>query len=140
MMLRDDRQAALNAAIEACLHAAHVHEDGAGQIAEDASDLRQLAARRRNDAETLAAHLRRLGDLPMPPDPEYEAVTDLVSHVKATLTGDERGQVLERSQAAEDAMAEALRQALQEDLPPDCRSAVEAVLSSSAAIRWDALR
>ncbi|MGH6902312.1 MAG: DUF2383 domain-containing protein [Geminicoccaceae bacterium] len=138
-MLRDDRQAALNAAIEACLHAAHVHEDGADQI-EDAPSLRQLAARRRQDAEALAAHLRQLGDLPMPPDPEYEAVTDLVSHVKAALTGDERGQVLERSQAAEEAMAEALRQALKEDLAPDCRSAVEAVLSSSAEIRWQALR
>jgi hypothetical protein len=138
-MLRDDRQAALNAAIEACLHAAHVHADGADQIGEDAPRLRQLAARRRQDAETLAAYLRQLGDLPMEPDPEYEAVTDLVSHVKAALTGDERGQVLERSQAAEEALAEALRQALKEDLAPACRSAVEAALSSSAEIRWEAL-
>ena len=138
-MLRDDRQAALNAAIEACLHAAHVHEDGAARIGEDTAGLRQLAARRRQDAETLAAHLRQLGDLPMPPDPEYEAVTDLVSHVKAALIGDERGQVLERSQAAEEALAEALRQALKEDLTPAARSAVEAVLSSSSAIRWEAL-
>jgi hypothetical protein len=138
-MLRDNRQTALIGAIEACLHAAHVHEDGAGRIGEDTADLRQLAARRRQDAEILAAHLRLLGDLPMPPDPEYEAVTDLVSHVKAVLTGDERGQVLERSQAAEEALAETLRQALNEDLAPAARSAVEAVLSSSAEIRWEAL-
>lgn len=138
-MLRDDRQAALNAAIEACLHAAHVHADGADQIGEDAPRLRQLAARRRQDAETLTAHLRQLGDLPMEPDPEYEAVTDLVSHVKAALTADERGQVRTRSHDAEDALAEALRQALKQDLAPACRSAVEAALSSSAEIRWEAL-
>jgi hypothetical protein len=136
-MLRDDRQAALNAAIEACLHAAHVHADGADRI-EDAPRLRQLAARRRQDAEILAAHLRLLGDLPMPPDPEFEAVTDLVSHVKAALIGDERKQVLDRSQAAEETLAEALRQALKEDLAPASRSAVEAILSSSAEIRWEA--
>jgi hypothetical protein len=138
-MLRDQRQTALNAAIEACLHAAHVHEDGANRIGEDTSILRQLAERRRQNAATLATHLRQLGDLPMEPDPEYEAVTDLVSHVKAALTDDERGQVRTRSQDAEDALAEALRPALKEDLSPACRSAVKQVLSSCAEIRWEAL-
>ncbi|MGH6912757.1 MAG: hypothetical protein ACREH3_03520, partial [Geminicoccales bacterium] len=136
-MLRDDRQTALNGAIESCLHAAHVHEDGADRIGEDAAGLRQLAARRRQDAETLAAHLRLLGDLPMEPDPEYEVATDLLSHIKSALAADERGQVLERSQAAEEALAEALRQALKQDLAPDCRSAVEEILDSCAKIRWD---
>jgi hypothetical protein len=139
-MLRDDRQTALNAAIEACLHAAHIHDDGADRIGEDAAALRQLAARRRQDAETLAAHLRLLGDLPMEPDPEYEAATDLLSHIKAAFSADERGQVLERSQAAEEALAEALRQALRQDLAPECQSALEEILRSCAEIEWGALR
>jgi len=139
-MLRDDRQTALNAAIEACLHAAHVHDDGAERIGEDAAVLRQLAARRRQDAETLAAHLRLLGDLPMEPDPEYEIATDLLSHIKAALAADERGQVLERSQAAEEALAEALREALRQDLAPECQSALEEILSSGAEIEWERLR
>jgi hypothetical protein len=139
-MLRDDRQIALNAAIEACLHAAHIHDDGADRIGEDAAALRQLAARRRQDAETLAAHLRLLGDLPVEPDPEYEAATDLLSHIKAAFSADERGQVLERSQAAEESLAEALRQALRQDLAPECQSALEEILSSSAEIEWGALR
>jgi hypothetical protein len=139
-MLRDDRQIALNAAIEACLHAAHIHDDGADRIGEDAAALRQLAARRRQDAETLAAHLRLLGDLPVEPDPEYEAATDLLSHIKAAFSGDERGQVLERSQAAEEALAETLRKALRQDLAPECLSALEEILSSGAEIEWGALR
>lgn len=131
-MLRDDRQTALNAAIEACLHAAHVHDDGAELIGDDPVGLRHLAARRRRDAETLAGHLRRLDDLPKEPDPEYEVVSDLVSHIKNALAEDEQRQVLERSQAAEEALAEALEQILKLDLAPDCRSDVEQILSSRA--------
>jgi len=133
-MLRDERQIALNGAIEACLHAAHVHEDGADRSSEDAAGLRQLAARRRRDAETLAAHLRRLGDLPMEPDPEYEVATDFLSHIKAAFAADEQHAVLERSREAENALAEALRQALDQDLVPECRSAIERILGSCATI------
>jgi hypothetical protein len=131
-MLRDERQIALNGAIEACLHAAHVHEDGADRIGEDTAGLRPLAARRRRDAETLAAHLRLLGDLPMEPDPEYEVATDFLSHIKAAFAADEQDALLERSRAAESALTEALRHALSQDLAPDCRSAIERILGSSA--------
>jgi aminoglycoside phosphotransferase len=131
-MLRDERQIALNGAIEACLHAAHVHDDTADQIGEDAAGLRQLAARRRQNAEALAAHLRRLGDLPMEPDPEYEAATSFLSHIKAAFAADEQDVLLERSRAAESALAEALRHALSQDLSPECRSAVQRILGSIA--------
>jgi hypothetical protein len=137
-VLRDDRQIALNAAIQACLQAAHVHDDGAEVIGEGAA-LRRLAACRRQDAERLAAHLRLLGDLPMEPDPEYQAATDLLSHIKAALAADEREQVLERSKAAEQALGAALQQALAQDLTPDCRAVVEEILRSGAAIDWGAL-
>jgi hypothetical protein len=131
-MLRDDRQLALNAAIEACLHAAHVHEDSAQLIGDDTSGLRQLAALRRRDAETIAGHVRRLGDLPPEPDPEYEMAADVISHVKGALVEDERRQAIERSNAAEEALAAALREALRQDLPPDCRRDVDRVLRSQA--------
>lgn len=133
-MLRDDRQLALTAAIEACLHAAHVHEDGAQLIADDDVGLRQLAAERRRDAERIAEHLRHLGDLPPEPDPEYEIATDVISHIKGALADDDRRQALERSNAAEDALAGALREALQQDLPPDCRRELERILSSQARL------
>jgi hypothetical protein len=133
-MLRDDRQLALTAAIEACLHAAHVHEDGAQLIGDDDMGLRQLAAERRRDAEVMAEHLRRLGDLPPEPDPEYEMATDVISHIKGALADDDRRQALERSNAAEEALAAALREALQQDLPPDCRREVERILSSQVKL------
>jgi hypothetical protein len=133
-MLRDDRQLALTAAIEACLHAAHVHEDGAQLIADDDVGLRQLAAERRRDAEKIAEHLRHLGDLPPEPDPEYEIATDVISHIKGALADDDRRQALERSNAAEEALATALREALQQDLPPGCRRELERILSSQARL------
>jgi len=129
-MLRDDRQLALSAAIEACLHAAHVHEDGAELIGDDASGLRQLAAQRRQDAQTIAAHVRRLGDLPPEPDPEYEAAADVISHIKAALAEDERRQATARSDEAEEALAAALREALRHDLPADCRRDIEGILGA----------
>jgi hypothetical protein len=133
-MLRDERQLALTAAIEACLHAAHVHEDGAQLIGDDDLGLRQLAAERRRDAEEIAEHLRHLGDLPPEPDPEYQIATDVISHVLGALAEDDRRQALERSNAAEEALAAALREALQQDLPPDCRRAVERILSSQVKL------
>jgi hypothetical protein len=133
-VLRDDRQLALTAAIEACLHAAHVHEDGADLIGDDAAGLRQLAAARRRDAEKLAEHLRGLGDLPPEPDPEYQMAADVISHIKGALADDERREALERSNAAEEALAAALREALQQDLPPDCRRDIERILGSQVQL------
>ena len=133
-MLRDERQLALTAAIEACLHAAHVHEDGAELIGADDAGLRRLAAERRRDAENLAEHLRHLGDLPPEPDPEYQIAADVLSRIKGALADDDRGQALERSTAAEEALAAALREALQQELPPDCRREVERILSSQAQL------
>ena len=131
-MLRDERQIALNEAVEASLHAAHVHEHGAGLLGEDPLGLRQLAAQRRRDAEILAEQVRRLGDLPMEPDPEYEAASDVLSQIKAALAEDQRGLVIDRSNEAEEALAAALREALRHDLPPDVRREVERIVSSEA--------
>ena len=133
-MLRDERQLALNAAIEACLHAAHVHEDGAQLMEDDSFGLRQLAALRRHDAETIAEHVRRLGDLPREPDPEYELAADVISHIKGALTADDRREAIERSNWAEQALAAALGEALRLDLPEDCRRDLERILASQAQL------
>jgi hypothetical protein len=131
-MLRDERQIALNEAVEDSLHAAHVHEHGAELLGDDTLGLRQLAAQRRRDAEILAEHVRRLGDLPIEPDPEYEVASDIVSQIKAALAEDQRRLVVERSNDAEEALAAALREVLRHDLAPDTRRDVEGILRSSA--------
>jgi hypothetical protein len=131
-MLRDERQIALNEAVEASLHAAHVHDRGAELLGEDVLGLRELAAQRRRDGEILAEHVRRLGDLPIEPDPEYEVATDIVSQIKAALTEDQRHLVIERSNAAEETLAAALREALRHDLPPETRRDLERTLTSQA--------
>ena len=131
-MLRDERQLALNEAVEASLHAAHVHEHGAELLGEAQLGLRALAAQRRRDAERLAQHVRGLGDLPIEPDPEYEVAGDIVSEIRAALAEDQRRLVLERSTEAEEALAAALREALRLDLPPEIRRDAEQILSSQA--------
>jgi hypothetical protein len=133
-MLRDERQLALNEAVEASLHAAHVHEHGAELLGDDTLGLRELAAKRRRDAEILAEHVRRLGDLPMEPDPEYEVAADVLSQIKAVLAQDQRRLVIERSNDAEEASAVALREALRHDLAPDTRRDLERILSSQARL------
>ena len=131
-MLRDERQLALNDAVQACLHAAHVHQHGAELLGDETVGLRGAAVRRHRDAEVLAEHVRGLGDLPMEPDPEYEAAADVVSEIKAALAEDQRRLVIERANAAEEALAAALREALRHDLPPECRRDIERILSSQA--------
>jgi hypothetical protein len=131
-MLRDERQLALNEAVEAGLHAAHVHEHGAELLGEDPLGLRALSAQRRRDAEVLAEHVRRLGDLPIEPDPEYEVASDIVSQIKAALAEDQRRLVLGRSNEAEEAFAAALREALRHELPPETHRDIEQILSSQA--------
>jgi hypothetical protein len=131
-MLRDERQLASNEAVEASLHAAHVHEHAAELLGEDTPGLRRLAAQRRRDAGVLAEHVRRLGDLPIEPDPEYEVASDIVSQIRAALAEDQRRLVLERSNEAEEALAAALREALRHDLPPDTRDDLEQILRSQA--------
>jgi hypothetical protein len=131
-MLRDERQLALNDAVQASLHAAHVHQHGAELLGDETLGLREMAAQRRRDGEILAEHVRGLGDLPMEPDPEYEVASDVVSEIKAALAEDQRRLVIERSNAAEEALAAALREALRQQLPPDCRRDLERILSSQA--------
>jgi hypothetical protein len=131
-MLRDERQLALNETVEASLHAAHVHEHGAELLGDDTLGLRELAAQRRRDAEILAEHVRRLGDLPMEPDPEYEIASDVLSQIKAALADDQRRLVIERSNEAEEALAATLREALRHDLPPETRREVGRMLSTQA--------
>ena len=131
-MLRDERQLALNEAVEASLHAAHVHEDGAELLGDDTLGLRQLAVQRRREAEILAEHVRRLGDLPIEPDPEYEVAADVVSHIKAALAEDNRREVIERSNEAEEALAAALREVLRHDLPTEIRRDAERIVRSQA--------
>ena len=133
-MLRDERQIALNEAVEASLHAAHVHEHGAALLDEDMLGLREFAAQRRRDADVLAEHVRQLGDLPMEPDPEYEVATDIVSQIKAALAEDQRRLVIERSNEAEEALAAALREALRHDLTPDAHRDLERILTSQARL------
>ena len=131
-MLRDERQLALNDAVQASLHAAHVHQHGAELLGDETLGLRELAAQRRREGEILAEHVRGLGDLPMTPDPEYQVASDVVSEIKAALAEDQRSLVIERSNAAEEALAVALREALRHQLPPACRRDVERILSSQA--------
>jgi uncharacterized protein (TIGR02284 family) len=132
-MLRDDRQVALNQVIEAALTAARAHEQGAALL-EDAPDsaaaLRALAERRSHIATVLGEHLRRLGDLPKDPDADLEAAKELLARVRVAFSEDKRQQVRQQAQEVEAHLAEAVRGALEQDLPADTRTALQDLLAA----------
>ena len=143
-MLRDDRQLALNAAVEACLHAAHVHEDGARAARRRYCWPAPTRAQRRRDAERFwrehsaapgrpaagaGSRIRGGGGRHQP-------------HQGARWRMTTRRQALERSNAAEEALAAALREALQQELPPDCsaRDRADPELAGAARLTASARR
>jgi hypothetical protein len=129
-MLRDDRQVAINLAVEALLAAAHVHQQGADLVDDQdlAAALRTLAEQRQSAAAELGEHVRRLGDLPSEPDADLQAATDLLARLQVAMAEDERDQVVQRSRHAEEDLAEKVRAALDQDLPADTRVLLESML------------
>ena len=127
-MLRDDRQVALNAVIDALLNAADVHREGADLLDADpelAAVLRALAERRQDMARELGDHVRRLGDLPSEPDADLQAAKSVLEWLQAALAEDRRDEVLQHCRQAEEALTGRARAALEQDLPPDTRAVVE---------------
>jgi uncharacterized protein (TIGR02284 family) len=132
-MLRDDRQVALNQVIEAALTAARAHEQGATLLEDDpepAAALRALAGRRSHTATLLGEHLRRLGDLPKEPDADLEAAKELLARVRVAFSEDKHQQVLQQARDVEAQLAEAVRAALEQDLPADTRATLQDLLAA----------
>ena len=142
MLLRDDRQAALNAVESTCLESA----DGYAAAAENAKsaelgvDFDEAAQGLRRFASDLASHIRALGDLPQQPDPDREAFGHVLDTIKARLAADSDATLLEQRLAADAELELTVQTVLNEDLPDDTRAVLSRLLDEIAQRRMQLLR
>lgn len=137
MLLRDDRQAALNRIETLCLASAADYEAAAEQTHDSAlsGDFQALASRHRALAERLAPHIRALGDLPRQPDPDREAFGHVLDGLRTLLAQNESAELVERRLAAENELMDALRAALELPMPEPTRTALHELQSEVEAAR-----
>ena len=123
-------QLALNEAVQASLHAAHVHEHGAELLGDETLGLRQVAAQRRRDAEILAEHVRASATCrwSRTRSTKWRATWSARSKPPCGGPAPSRDRALERGRGG---LAAALREALRHDAA-ECRRDVERILSSQA--------
>lgn len=126
MLLRDDRQAALNRVETLCLAGADHYESAAGQARDTAlaNVFREMAQRRRAQAEGLAPHIRAIGDLPKQPDPDREALDHVLDGIRMLLSRDEGAELIEQRLREENDLLEAVRDAMKLDFPAPTQEAL----------------
>lgn len=131
MLLRDDRQMALNAVETLCFETADAYAAAAARAdqPEVARLFAGLAAQRKQLAAELAAHIRALDDLPQQPDPDREAMGQVLSGIKALLSGDAHAALIDERMQAEDKLAAAVHDALLQELPSETRAMLERLLA-----------
>ncbi|WP_193222281.1 DUF2383 domain-containing protein [Alkalilimnicola sp. S0819] len=122
-MWREDKQVALDELIVACREAADRYRYDAQLLGESAiAELfLRLAEERQGWAERLERRLRELGDMPSVPDPEWEVLQNWKERLRAGLGGSAPEALLAAREEGEKALAQALSQALQQDLAPAAR-------------------
>jgi uncharacterized protein (TIGR02284 family) len=144
MLLRNNQQLALNEVESLCFESADHYAAAAGKTADpQLSQLfTELEEQRRQFAAELADHIRALDDLPKQPDPDMEAIDHLLSGVRALLSFDERGALIEERAHFEHKVADAVKAALQEDLTEDAKALLGRILAhvEQAMLRLDAMR
>jgi uncharacterized protein (TIGR02284 family) len=139
MLLRDDKQAAMNDLLVALEDAADRYHDAA-QIAHEpalASLFQRLSRRRREMAREAERHLRKLGDLPRTPDSDLEALESLLTHVKAALSPDERRTLLQERERTEARIEDLIKTALATSLAPEMEASLQRMHEEVAATRQE---
>lgn len=131
MLLRDDRQIALNEVELLCVRSADHYAAAASRTDDDALAglFGSLAEQRRLLADELATHIRALDDLPQQPDPDREAVENALTGIKAFFSGDARGTLIDERADEEEMLATAVRTALQQDLAPDTHALLKRIFA-----------
>lgn len=124
MLLRDDRQVAVGTVETLCFETAGSYANAAEKIeaASLALVFARLAEERRQLAIELAAHIRMLDDLPKQPDPDREVLGQMLTGIKAILSGDAQATFIEERTDAEEKLVAAAQEALRHTLPAETQS------------------
>lgn len=137
MLLRNDKQVALNRVESLCLESADGYGSATGRCDNTvlAALFEQAQRERLEFAAELAPHIRALGDLPSDPDPDRETVSQVVEGIRAYLSVDGDAVLLEQRLQADSELEEAARAALAQALPAETRGMLERILSAIAKTR-----
>lgn len=135
MLLRDERQMSVNAVEKLCFETADHYDAAASSLGEDhlSRVFTSLAEERRRLAAELAVQIRALDDLPQQPDPDREAISHMLSGIKALLSGDVRASLVADCERGEESLASAVHAALRQDLPEDMRDVLRRILAHAEA-------
>lgn len=131
MLLRDERQMAISEVETLCMEAAERYAAAAGKSDDPALKtlFAELAEQHQQFAAALAQHIRADDDLPQPPDPDREAVKEVLTGIKSLLQGGVRDTLLDERQQGEDALANAVRTALKLESQDEERHLLENILA-----------
>lgn len=137
MLLRDDRQMAIARVETLCIEAADRYASAAEKADTPAlaALFNELTQQHRAFVAALAHQIRAIGDLPQPPDPDKEAIEDVLTDVKSWLRGDVRGTLIEDRMRAEGALADAAREALAHEVPADMRRLLQEIFAHAEAAK-----
>lgn len=130
MLLRDNMQIMLNEIHALCIESADHYTASAGKTQDPglAHLFIELAAERQKIAGNLAEQIRLLDDQPRMPDPDREAIGDMISDIKLLFVGQEGDTLLQERESLEHRIEEAAEAALKLSLPDPAREVVGEVL------------
>lgn len=131
MLLRNEQQLALNQVETLCIETADRYAAAAGHSDDEALSrlFGELSRQRREFALQLAEHIRALDDLPQQPDPDREAVGELLTSIKAFFSGDQRDTLIDESKKLELDLAEAAKAGLQLPFSEETKNVLKHLLS-----------
>lgn len=131
MLLRTPEQMALNQVEALCIESADHYVAAAAKAPDPELSrvLRELGEQRKEFASKLINHIHALDDLPRSPDPDREAVDELLVNVKMFFSGNATKTLIEERMRSEDELAKALDAALPLGLPDDTKRFLEEIKS-----------
>lgn len=137
MLLRDDRQIALNQLETLCIEAADGYASASDRT--DDAELKQVFADLGREhsrfAEDLASQIRALDDLPKSPDPDRETIEHALSAVRGFLSGHARETLLADQEQHERKVEDAAREALKQTLSGEADALVRRILTHAGRAR-----
>lgn len=137
MLLRDDRQIALNQVETLSVEAADAYAAAVDKTEDE--ELKRvfdtLAHEHGSFARELAEQIRALDDLPKGPDPDRETIAQALTGIRAFFSGDARATLLADREQCELELEQATHAALGLQLPAATEAVLRRILAHAGSAR-----